>query len=143
MANHSPVGTSDRFPALDKFDAKGTEHTVRFSGFFVEKHQHSDGWTAFVDDRGLLGIRHALPTEYLSRLDDHNEFFGDQIRIIGLTRANRFVTIQPTLRGGEPSENEIRDLLQESGWQPFQWLSRICQPRSWELHGGMNLKIGY
>jgi hypothetical protein len=104
-------------PALESFDAKGTEHTVRFRGSYVEKHQHSDGWTAFLDDRGLLGIRRALPTEYLSRLDDHNEFFGDQIRIIGLTRANRFVTIQPTLRGGEPTENEIRDLLQESGWQ--------------------------
>lgn len=87
-------------PALESFDTKGTEHTVRFRGSHVEKHQHSDGWTAFLDDRGLLGIRRALPTEYLSRLDDHNEFFGDQIRIIGLTRANRFVTIQPTLRGG-------------------------------------------
>ena len=110
-------GLLNPIPTLGNFDAKGTEHTVRFRGSFVEKHQHSDGWTAYLDHRGLLGIRRALPTEYLKRLDDHNEYFGDQIRIIGITRSNRFVSIQPTLRGGEPSENEIRDLLQESGWQ--------------------------
>ena len=115
MIVHS--GLLNMIASSDHFDAKGTEHTVRYRGSIVEKFQHSDGWTTFLDDRGLLAIRHALPSEYLRRLDDHNELFGDQIRVIGLTRTNRFVTTQPTLRGGEPSENEIRDLLQESGWQ--------------------------
>jgi len=65
----------------------------------------------------MLGIERALPTEYLRRLDLQNELFGDHIQVIGLTRANRFATIQPTLRGGEPSENEIRNVLKEGGWQ--------------------------
>lgn len=65
----------------------------------------------------MLAIRPSLPTEYLRRLEFQNELFGDQIHIIGLTSANRFVITQPTLRGGEPGENEIRDLLLESGWQ--------------------------
>jgi hypothetical protein len=65
----------------------------------------------------MLGIERALPTEYLRRLDLQNELFGDHIQVIGLTRANRFATIQPTLRGGEPSENEIRNVLEEGGWQ--------------------------
>jgi len=102
-------------PALswpDGFDAKGTEHGVRFRGRWVEKHQHSDGWVPLLDSRGMLGIRPALPREYLRRLDLQNDLFGDEIRVLGLTRANRFVTAQPALRGGEPSENEIRDALE-------------------------------
>lgn len=67
--------------------------------------------------RGSLGLERALPLEYLRRLNLQNELFGDDIRIVGLTRANRFAITQPTLRGGEPCENEIRDLLEEAGWQ--------------------------
>jgi hypothetical protein len=110
-------GLLQNIPYPGHFDAKGTEHTVRFRGRLVEKHQHSDGWTAFLNDAGLLSIRPALPTEYLRRMEFQNELFGDQIHVVGLTRANRFVITQPTLRGGEPSENEIRDLLLDSGWQ--------------------------
>ncbi len=65
----------------------------------------------------MLGIETALPSEYLRRLELQNELFGDHIRVVGLTRANRFVISQPTLRGGEPGETEIRDLLLEAGWQ--------------------------
>ena len=65
----------------------------------------------------MLGIRPALPREYLRRLDLQNDLFGDEIRVLGLTRADRFTTAQPALRGGEPSENEIRDALEEAGWR--------------------------
>ena len=100
-----------------RYDAKGTEHMVRFRGKIVEKHQHSDGWVPFLDASGLFNIQPALPTEYLRRLELQNELFGDRIEIVGLTKANRFVTTQPTLRGGEPSENEMRDVLVEGMWQ--------------------------
>lgn len=103
------------YPA--RLDAKGTEHAVRFRGLFVEKHQHSDGWVPVLEMSGQLGIQKALPTEYLRRLELQNELFGDHIRVIGLTRADRFAIIQPTLRGGEPGENEIRDVLEEAGWR--------------------------
>ncbi len=103
------------FPS--RFDAKGTEHVVRFRGLSVEKHQHSDGWVPVLDEAGMLGIERALPSEYLRRLELQNELFGDRIRVMGLTRANRFAISQPSLRGGEPGENEIRDLLVEGGWQ--------------------------
>lgn len=103
------------YPAI--IDAKGTEHAVRFRGVNVEKHQHSDGWAPVLDRSGKLGIRKALPAEYLRRLELQNELFGDAIRIIGLTRADRFAIIQPTLRGGEPGENEIRDVLRNGGWR--------------------------
>jgi hypothetical protein len=43
--------------------------------------------------------------------------FGDDIRITSMTRGDRFVITQPTPRGGEPSENEIRDVLEEAGWR--------------------------
>lgn len=33
-----------------KFDAKGTEHGVRFRGKRVEKHQHSDDWMPVLQD---------------------------------------------------------------------------------------------
>ncbi len=64
-----------------------------------------------------------MASEYLLRLDLHNNLFGDGIRVKGLTRANRFVISQPTLRVGEPSENEIRNTLEEAGWM------RILVPR--------------
>lgn len=98
-------------------DAKGTEHVVRFRGVLVEKHQHADGWAPMMDKSGRLVIHKALPTEYLRRLELQNELFGDHVQVIGLTRANRFVIVQPTLRGGEPSENEIRDVLRMGGWR--------------------------
>lgn len=82
----------------------------------MEKHQHADGWDPVLDKSGMLRIQKALPTEYLRRLELQNELFGDQVHVIGLTRANRFAITQPTLRGGEPSENEIRDVLQQGGW---------------------------
>jgi hypothetical protein len=104
-------------PYPGSIDAKGTEHVVRFRGVRVEKHQHSDGWAPVLDKTGMLGIREALPTEYLRRLDLQNVLFGDNVQIIGLTRANRFIVVQPTLRGGEPGENEIRDVLLAAGWQ--------------------------
>jgi len=100
-------------------DAKGAEHAVCFRGKTVEKHQYSDGWSPQITPNGKLTVCKATPIEYLRRLDLQNELFGDDIQIIGLTRANRFVITQPTLRGGEPSENEIRDVLQEAGWQYF------------------------
>lgn len=114
------IVTAGLLPALSwpsGFDAKGTEHGVRFRGLWVEKHQHSDGWSPLLDSRGMLGIRPALPLEYLRRLDLQNDLFGDEIRVLGLTRAGRFTTTQPTLRGDEPGENEIRDVLEEAGWR--------------------------
>ena len=119
-AQRSAISSLGLLPALaypDRIDAKGTEHAVRFRGSFVEKHQHADGWMSVINPAGRLALGTALPTEYLRRLDLQNELFGDKVRIIGLTRANRFVITQPTLRGGEPSENEIRDVLEEGGWQ--------------------------
>lgn len=104
-------------PNLGSIDAKGTEHAVRFRGVTVEKHQHADGWAPILDKDGMLGIQKSLPTEYLRRLELQNELFGDTICVSGLTRANRFTIVQPTLRGGEPSENEIRDVLQDAGWR--------------------------
>jgi len=100
-----------------KIEARGTEHVVRFRGRLVEKHQHADGWVPMVTPKGKLGMDRALPTEYLRRLELQNMLFGDDIKIVGLTRADRFAISQPTLRGGEPSENEIRDVLEGAGWR--------------------------
>ncbi|MEO8616968.1 MAG: hypothetical protein ABI600_17645 [Luteolibacter sp.] len=69
-----------------------------------------------LDPSGKLAIQKALPIEYLRRLELQSELFGDLVHVIGLTRANRFAIVQPTLRGGEPSENEIRDVLLHGGW---------------------------
>ena len=98
-------------------DARGTEHAVRFRGATVEKHQHTDGWVPILTASRKIGLGRAFPSEYLRRLELQNELFGDRVRLIGLTRGNRFATSQPTLRGDEPTENEIRDLLECVGWR--------------------------
>ncbi len=86
-----------------RVDAKGTEHSVRFRGSTVEKHQHSDGWVPVLDSSGRLIIESALPKEYLRRLELQNELFGDLVRVVGLTQANRFVR-SPSLQGGSSSQ---------------------------------------
>ena len=83
----------------------------------MHKFQHRDGWVSILDRQKQLNVSPATPLQYLRRLDLQNTLFGDDIRIIDITRANRFVSSQPTLRGGEPTENEIRDVLAEGGWQ--------------------------
>lgn len=90
---------------------------VCFCGPIVRKFQRADAWVPKVSESGKLEARKATPREYLRRLTLQNEMFGDEIRIIGLTRGNRFVTTQPTLCGGEPSEIEIRDMLEGVGWE--------------------------
>ncbi len=105
------------FPERSGIDAQGTEHVVRFCGRRVEKHQRADAWVPLLSDKGNLGIGRALPSEYLRRLELQNEMFGDDIHITALTRGDRFVITQPTLRGGEPNESEIRDVLEEAGWK--------------------------
>lgn len=109
------AGLLPTIPYPRRLDAKGTEHAVHFRGRHVEKHQHSDGWVPVLEANGMLSLERASPIEYLRRLELQNELFGDHIRIIGLTRADRFAIIQPTLRGGEPKKNEIRDILEEGG----------------------------
>jgi hypothetical protein len=105
------------FPKRSTIDAQGTEHVVRFRGQLVEKHQKAEAWVPIFLATGKLGVGRAIPTEYLRRLELQNELFGDKIRITALTRCNRFVITQPTLRGEEPSENEIRDVLEAAGWK--------------------------
>ena len=83
----------------------------------MEKHQKSDGYVPIITEGRKIGVAPASPWEYLRRLELQNELFGDDIRIIGLTRGNRFATTQPTLKGGEPTEIEIRDILAKAGWE--------------------------
>ncbi|MCW1883820.1 hypothetical protein OKA04_03710 [Luteolibacter flavescens] len=114
------VADSGILPAVgyfDRVDARGTEHRVRFRGRTVEKHQHSSGWIATITDTGKIGLAYALPTEYLRRLDLQNKLFGDDLHVIGKTSGSRFATSQPTLKGGEPTSAEIRDVLTAAGWE--------------------------
>jgi len=70
-AQRQVIAAAGSLPVLafpSRFDAKATEHAVRFRGLNVEKHQHSDGWVPVLDKSGILGIGKALPTEYLRRL---------------------------------------------------------------------------
>ena len=111
------AGILPAVPYLTTIDAQGTEHRVRFRGAVVEKHQKSDGYVPIITEGRKIGVAPASPWEYLRRLELQNELFGDDIRIIGLTRGNRFATTQPTLKGGEPTEIEIRDILAKAGWE--------------------------
>jgi len=111
------AGILPRLTYLTSIDAQGTEHSVRFRGNRVEKHQRSSGWIPVVTENQKFGLGSGNPLEYLRRLELQNKLFGDDIKIIGLTPGNRFVTTQPTLKGGEPTEIEIRDLLETAGWK--------------------------
>ena len=78
----------------------------------MEKHQRAEAWVPVLSEAGLLTVSRAVPPEYLRRLELQNEMFGDDVRITSMTRGDRFVITQPTLRGAEPSEIEIRDVLE-------------------------------
>lgn len=97
-------------------DARGTEHQVWYRGAEVEKHQHANGWMPIIKG-GKICIAPGLPSEYLRRLELQNDLFGDDIKVLGLTPANRFAISQPRLKGEDPSENEIKQVLEAAGWQ--------------------------
>lgn len=130
-AQRQAIVDADFLPTIAfprSLDAKGTEHVVRFRGSRVEKHQHADAWMPEVNSQGMITIRKATPLEYLRRLQFQNDLFGDHITIIGLTRANRFAISQPTLRGSEPTENEIRDVLEQARWKRLPISSQTLLP---------------
>jgi len=129
------TGVLPLLESLGTVEAQGTEHKVRFRGALVEKHQRMNGWVPVVTQDRKIGITHAIPSEYLRRLELQNDLFGDKIRIIGITKAHRFATTQPTLKGGEPTELEIRQILEDAGWERvpigLQELPTILMGSTW------------
>lgn len=75
-----------------------------------------EAWDEWVP-RPLTRI--ATPLEYLERLLLANEFFGDDIALLGLLDAGsgpQVVTSQPTIRGEPPDTNAIADFMTALGF---------------------------
>jgi len=124
------------YPKSNAIEARGTEHVVRFRGKRVEKHQHANGWVPVVTPNGKLGLDHALPAEYLRRLELQNTLFGDDIRIIGLTRADRFAISQPRCAEESPARTKSAMFWRERDGGEFQLASKICRRNLWGPLGG-------
>ena len=104
----------------------GAEHHVETSadGRRMVKHT-KDGFGYAVDAEvatfgGVLSLRQALPSEYLTRLDLTNEALGDDLRFEGFTRMGDqagFVISQRAIAGVLPTPQQIRGWFEANGFQ--------------------------
>jgi hypothetical protein len=103
-------------PRESQIHTRGKEHSVIFDGSRVFKYLTETALVPIVEGN-KLGVRKALPSEYLERLELMNEHFSDDVRIEGIMESGDFVTSQSRIEGKDPSEKEISEFLSELGWK--------------------------
>ena len=100
---------------------RGGEHQV----FFEKKSRRYLKATLLEKQRGygiaLGSFTHgATPSEYLDRLDLQNQIFGDDIRFERITLSDGkpiIVTSQPAIKGAEPTQLALDELMQSKGYE--------------------------
>ena len=118
--------------------SRGNEHLVEFRGKRVWKHSYDNGRNpevrahfGYILDstynlvgsgayEGKLILRPATPYEYVQRLELLNQIFGDEIRLEGIHEYNGSIGLtisQPTIRGVEPSQAEIKINMEDRGFR--------------------------
>jgi hypothetical protein len=122
----------DRPPRPD--DLTGGEHLVTLdpSGGIVYKTTHPGkfgyaadvelihprGWNA--KPRITAGLVDASPLEYLFRLQQQNELFGDDIRVMGVARFPQGVSVlttQPFYEGARTGQSDIDSWFEQRAWR--------------------------
>lgn len=114
---------------------EGGEHIVEISESGDRVIKHTKGQFGFVlrpfaARRGgdYLHLDEATPREYVQRLHLHNEVFGDDSRVIGVSKAfsddANLVVSQKLIRGDPPSEVELLAFMRDKGFQRVanKWL---------------------
>jgi hypothetical protein len=96
-----------------------TTHPGKF-GFGVDVELiRPNGWKA--KPRITAGLADATPREYLFRLQQQNELFRDDIRVMGVAKFPQgfsVITIQPFYEGTRTDQNRIDDWFAARGWKP-------------------------
>lgn len=128
------------FPKKSVIDAQGAEHVVRFFGARVEKHQRAEAWVPVITGKGKLGIDQAIPTEYLRRLELQNEIFGDDIRIVALTRAIALSSPNQLCAAANQARMKSATCWNQEVGNAFRSTSKIYRSSSWDQPGGMMKK---
>jgi len=118
---------------LDPAGEGGLEHRVWPSGQDILKVTYGGAYGRTVRrlPGGRLALCPASPLEYLDRWAAHNEFFGDDVRILGTVtdrEGPRLVIAQRALRGPLPDAAVVAAFLREGGWEPLEpfphaWMS--------------------
>lgn len=120
----------------DEPDSHGNEHDVWF--------REIDGvGRVFKITRGkhaIYGIS-GTPAAYLSRWQNSNLLFGDDIRVEGILPDGRFVISQLFVEGKVPSTQELHQALTEIGWAQYRhsgtvWNSPDGRIVMSEVHNG-------
>jgi hypothetical protein len=95
-----------------------TTHPGKF-GFGVDVEMiRPKGWKA--KPRITVGLADATPEEYLFRLQQQNELFGDDIRVMGVAKFPQgfsVITTQPFYEGTRTDQNRINDWFAACGWK--------------------------
>lgn len=99
----------------DVWHENGGGHVIKLTnqerfGFVVDQEN---------DNRcNKLSLRHALPSEYLLRLGTQNAAFGDAISLQGIQagRIPAFITAQPEIDRGRPSQEDIHAFFAQCGF---------------------------
>lgn len=77
---------------------------------------------------GKIRLFDATPLQYLDRLHLQNEWFNDEIKIIGATAKRNgfpsFVISQPLVKGEPPTQDQLIQDLASEGYQktPNEWV---------------------
>jgi phage gp29-like protein len=96
----------------------GAESDVHLDGDRVLKFGRHYGFTLEADDEGKFIQRLATPSELLARIEDHNTLFGDDVRVVGLSR-DGFVLSQRYFNGRHPDAEVAADFLRDSDFHPI------------------------
>lgn len=129
------LSIESRSPKTDELT--GGEHLVTLDplGGIVQKSTHPGkfGYSADVEmvhpkgrsarPRITAGLVDATPDEYLFRLDQQNELFGDVIRVMGVVRFPQSVSVlttQPFYKGCRTAQEDIDQWFQSIGWGKLQ-----------------------
>ena len=103
-------------------DAHGDEHEVWFAGEFVVKLAYPNFFGLRVVYRSDES-QQCNPCEYFERWVLHNEFFGDDVDILGAfdtVDGIRVVLIQRAIKGNPASIQEIEAFFRGNGWLHFR-----------------------
>ena len=87
---------------------------------------------------GVLSLRQALPSEYLTRLDLTNEAPGDDQRFEGFARMGDlagFVISQQAIAGVLPTPQQVLGWFEANGFQQVP-AERIAKPKNFVCEAG-------
>jgi len=122
LVNKGKLPISD--PPKDGPFLKGKEHIVVYDTYRVLKYpMRQTALTPYLEKDRRLSVRPSTEEEYLSRLHLANEYFSDEITVVGVQSNGRLVIAQPLIQGTEPSDKDIEKYMKRAGFH------RVAYPK--------------